>query len=240
MWNIEKIVSKGKYNYAVVKGHPFATDKWYVLEHRIVMENFLGRLLDDSEVVHHLNGDGKDNRIENLSVMDRHEHARMHSFSNGRMFVDLICPECGKIFTREKRQTHISKKGILVNGDINTFLCTISIFVRPQDETYPTVETHMIRIPMTQRYFAEYYRVEQNAITENQLKVLGPNDLEPFHNGIRRTVNADIDPSIGTVADAFPSPVVIASSANAVAVVARISSIAIVNISIVFLKFLFI
>lgn len=45
MWVIEKIVSKGDYNYAVVKGHPFSTKNNYVLEHRIVMENKLGRVL---------------------------------------------------------------------------------------------------------------------------------------------------------------------------------------------------
>lgn len=53
MWNIEKIVSKGDYDYAVVKGHPNATENSYVLHHRIVMENHLNRLLNSNEVVHH-------------------------------------------------------------------------------------------------------------------------------------------------------------------------------------------
>lgn len=53
MWKIEKIVKKGDYNYAVVKNHPHATKYGYVLHHRIVMENFLGRLLSPQEIVHH-------------------------------------------------------------------------------------------------------------------------------------------------------------------------------------------
>lgn len=41
--------------------------KW-VLQHRIIMENLLGRKLTRAEKVHHINGNRKDNRIENLEV----------------------------------------------------------------------------------------------------------------------------------------------------------------------------
>lgn len=51
MWNVKNIVSKGDYNYAVVPEHPNRTEHNYVLEHRVVMENYLGRILDDDEGV---------------------------------------------------------------------------------------------------------------------------------------------------------------------------------------------
>ena len=68
MWKIKKIVSKGDYNYAVVPEHPSAIKGGYVLEHRIVRENYLGRLLDPSEVVHHCDGNKKHNTISNLEL----------------------------------------------------------------------------------------------------------------------------------------------------------------------------
>ena len=108
MWKIEKIVSKGDYNYAIVRDHPFRTKNDYVLEHRIVMENHLGRILNPNEVVHHINNDKKDNKIENLELMIANDHVAMHS-RKGKKYVKLKCPNCKNIFDIAKGQSFLQK-----------------------------------------------------------------------------------------------------------------------------------
>lgn len=110
MWKIEKIISKGDYNYVVLPGHPNSTKNGYVLEHRVVVENHLGRLLNPDEVVHHKNGIKKDNRLENLEVLDSKEHSRHHGLKHGRVMVTLKCPNCGKLFSIRKGQSFLQKK----------------------------------------------------------------------------------------------------------------------------------
>ena len=111
MWNIRKLVKKGDYLYAVIPEHPNASDHGYVLAHRAIMENEIGRLLRDDEVVHHINKDGKDNGIENLELMDSRDHVSFHLKQKGKNLVDLVCPWCKRKFTKAKKQTFLQKGG---------------------------------------------------------------------------------------------------------------------------------
>lgn len=60
-------------------------------EHKIVMEQILGRPLRKGEAVHHINGNRTDNRPENLELWVR-------THPSGVRARDLVCPHCGKSY----------------------------------------------------------------------------------------------------------------------------------------------
>ena len=98
MFEIKKVIHKGDYLYALVPDHPYATKNGYVLLHRVIMENHLGRLLSKSEIVHHKDKNKKNNSIENLEVLTQSEHAKLHREEHPVKLTEFVCPECGKTF----------------------------------------------------------------------------------------------------------------------------------------------
>ena len=67
-WHTPSIKNKrSKYKYRSIKDHPIL-GSGSTTEHRLIMTELLGRKLLSSENIHHINGDGKDNRIENLEL----------------------------------------------------------------------------------------------------------------------------------------------------------------------------
>jgi len=50
------------------------------LEHRLILEEKLGRKLTADEIVHHIDGNKWNNNSDNLVIMTRSEHAKLHGF----------------------------------------------------------------------------------------------------------------------------------------------------------------
>lgn len=73
-----------EYTFLYIPGHPLAGKRNYVPEHRLVMSEHIGRMLEPGEQVHHINGNKSDNRIENLSLLSKSEHMRLHRLKDAR------------------------------------------------------------------------------------------------------------------------------------------------------------
>lgn len=84
-------------------------EKKQVRLHRYLMEKHIGRRLLPSELVHHINEDIHDNRIENLEILTRAEHKKRH-------------PEIGRE-TRFAKKVNLDKKELqeLRNKGLSTY-----------------------------------------------------------------------------------------------------------------------
>ncbi len=63
--------------------HPNHTKAGLVPQHVLVMEEKIGRYLTEDEVAHHLNEIKDDNRIENLELLTRQNHSKLHGEQGG-------------------------------------------------------------------------------------------------------------------------------------------------------------
>lgn len=92
-WESDRRISRYGYVQVRVLDHPFRDKADFVFEHRLVAEKHL--LTDENSVVvdgkrylspkydvHHINFDRKDNRVENLMVLTRSEHKKLHNALN--------------------------------------------------------------------------------------------------------------------------------------------------------------
>jgi hypothetical protein len=73
-------------------------------EHRIIMESFVKRKLDYNEIVHHKDGNKLNNNLENLEIISRSNHMKLHIL-NGDIKHEGFCSEENKIILTIRNAT---------------------------------------------------------------------------------------------------------------------------------------
>lgn len=89
-WKGGRLTDKSGYVLLYCPDHPQASRHGYVREHRLVMEQTLGRPLTRREVVHHRNGVRGDNRPENLELFESNGAHLRHELTG------VPCPARGR------------------------------------------------------------------------------------------------------------------------------------------------
>lgn len=91
----DKIINNGYY-YIMVEGHPAGLKRHgYVGEHVLIIEKNIGRYLEEGEVVHHIDENPLNNNIENLLLLTKADHMRLHSQSRISEWTVFVCDMCG-------------------------------------------------------------------------------------------------------------------------------------------------
>jgi len=102
VWNGGRTISGDGYITILQPEHPFADVNGRIKEERLVMEKHLGRYLLKTEIIHHINRNKQDNRIENLQIVTSLEHGRIHHKGNAYAL--------GYKFTEEQRRNSSKSK----------------------------------------------------------------------------------------------------------------------------------
>ncbi|MFQ7247561.1 MAG: HNH endonuclease signature motif containing protein [Ruminococcus sp.] len=101
----------GRYKRIVINGKS-------ILEHRYIMQQYIGRELHSYEQVHHINGNRFDNRIENLMIVTQKEHDEIHKWKYSKTKHCVICGKEFEPYESKRKAGKVCSKECKIKLDI--------------------------------------------------------------------------------------------------------------------------
>lgn len=111
-------INSNGYVCEFIPSHPVADKRGRVLQHRRIWFDANG-VIPEGGVIHHINGDKTDNRLENLELCDRSGHMKEHypngfhseAWNKGKTeYSNVVCQECGVGFVRLAKEVRKTLK----------------------------------------------------------------------------------------------------------------------------------
>jgi len=93
-----KIDKTLKYIYFIDKEHPLANKSGKVYYHRHVISIKIGKWIDSSYDVHHIDENRQNNDPSNLEMISRSKHQRKHKINGNSSKKVICCKNCSKKF----------------------------------------------------------------------------------------------------------------------------------------------
>lgn len=160
------------YRVIYMPDHPSAmkSDNWngYIYEHIAIAEERLGRKISKDEVCHHLDGNRQNNDSDNVIVILRSEHSKLHAFLKRSVIINESSDENG--VNSGKPKVYCTECGISTKND---HFCSLKCQQQYNRKDWPSREQLEIDVnSMSMVSVGKKYGISDNAIRK-RCKALG-------------------------------------------------------------------
>lgn len=160
VFDILKFAKSSGYIYCVVPNHPRAIDHGYVFLHNVVVENLIGRVIDTTvEIVHHKDRDRFNNKPDNLMLMTKSEHSRLHAeekMLNDTVFSVVKCPWCEKMFAVRKTEIQKGRKFLSCSPECRGKISSAMQYGHVTEELETRIRDNFVKDAKLKDVLAEY------------------------------------------------------------------------------------